>query len=318
MMQIVFFGKGNRGFKCLFALIENKFDVTLVVGPHNDAMGDDLVLSLAKKNSIPWINPDNPNLWETESRLIKENADIHVLGGYGKILKKNILSIPKLTTLNLHGGKLPEMRGSSPMNWALINGHETFTLTVIETDVGIDTGKIIYEETQKIEERYTIVDLHRIANELFPKMLIEVIRNYKDLKAKAKEQVLDDGAYYPLRSEVDGFVLFDMLTSKQIFNTIRALTTPYPCAFTFYRGRKVKLISAKYNPTPFYGEAGKVYRISKKREILVCAKDNCLWITKAVFEDDGTDLSAILKRYETLSTVRETALNILTLKRNNH
>ena len=84
---------------------------------------------------------------------------------------------------------------------------------------------------------------------------------------------------------------------------IRGLTEPYPCAYTYYKRRKVRLISSKLKDTDFYGEPGRVY-LKKDGRLLVCAKDKCLWITSAKFEDSGNPVYPEISRYDCMATLK--------------
>ena len=174
-MKIVFWGKGLRSYYCLKKLVELKYDIALVVGQDNDKRDEYSVLSLADKYNLKSINPANPNDVEIENLLKTFKADLFVLGGYGYIVKQNIIDIAKIMTINLHGGKLPDARGSSPLNWALINGKDSVTLSISQVDSGVDTGPVILDRSFDVKINDTIVDLHKIANQAFPEMLIEVV-----------------------------------------------------------------------------------------------------------------------------------------------
>jgi len=138
-------------------------------------------------------------------------------------------------------------------------------------------------------------------------MLLEVMAALDKGILKPKEQKKGEGAYYPLRFPKDGVILWDQLTACQIHNRIRALTEPYPCAFTYFKGRKVRLLASEEYPQEYYGEPGRVY-CKLNRGLLVCALDRCLLVTQAVFADDGTPLYDVVSRYDVLATVREAAM----------
>ena len=309
-MKLVYFGKGKRGYYCLSELLKAGFEVCLVVGHEGDDKGEYSVFALAEEHNIDSISPENPNDNKTESALRLRKADLFVLGGYGHIIKQNIIDIPKIMTINLHGGKLPDLRGSSPLNWVLINGKSSFTLSIIKVDSGVDTGPIILDRTFDIKIDDTIVDLHKIANQAFPGMLVDVINQIKNNTYKLREQKENTGEYYPLRFPEDGFILFDQLTAEQIHNRVRALTEPYPCAFTYFNGEKVKLIASEHHEIPFYGEAGRVY-MKTKRGLLVCGKDKCIWIKRGVFVNGGKDIWHDIGRYDKFATVRDAVLKTL-------
>ena len=303
-MKIVFWGKGLRSYYCLEKLVELKCDIVLVVGQDNDKRDEYSVLSLADKYNLKSINPANPNDVEIENLLKAFKADLFVLGGYGYIVKQNIIDIPKIMCINLHAGKLPQYRGSSPLNWALINEEPTFTLSIIKVDAGVDTGDIVIERTFGISINDTIQDLHNTANEQFSLMLLEVVKQIEDNSYVLAPQDNSQKSYYPLRFPDDGFILWDMFTTRQVHNYIRALTEPYPCAFTYFEGRRVNLLSSELYDNPYFGEPGRIY-LKSKRGLLVCAKDRCLWIKDAILLDTGERLFDVVRRYDKLSTVRE-------------
>jgi len=196
------------------------------------------------------------------------------------------------------------------MNWALINGDNNFTITIIQVDVGVDTGNVLIEKTIPINETDTIAELHKIANEFFPKLLIKVLNQIEKKALKPKIQNIERSSYYPLRFPEDGLVFFDQLTAEEIHNRVRALTSPYPGVLTYCNNKKVKVLKSSLTKRPFFGEAGRIYRISKKMGILVCAKDMCLWLEEIVDNETGENCIDIFSRYDKLSTIKEVAEKI--------
>lgn len=304
-MRIVFWGKGSRGVACLHALRQRGDEIPcVVVHPEDTGDGAASVRAAAAEHGIPVLAPNDPNADDVIAQLRVQAADLFVLGGYGKILRQPTIGIPSIMTMNLHGGKLPECRGSSPMNWALIRGEPSFTLSIIRVVSGVDAGDVILDRTFLIGPNDTIVDLHAIAEREFPTMLIEAVTQIARSTAAFRVQDVSRAAYFPLRFPGDGLILWDQLTAQEIHNRIRALIEPYPCAFTYAAGRKVLLLRSELPATPTYGEPGRIYRITE-RSLLVCALDRCLWITRAQFADDRTPLTAAIQRYVRLATVRE-------------
>lgn len=304
----MFWGKGVRGARCLEALTRERYDVDLVVtqpGAAQTSPGP--VAAAAGQLDLETLELDDPNAPEAVQALRDRAADLFVLGGYGLILRPRVLAIPKVMTVNLHAGKLPQYRGSSPMNWALINGDPSFTLSIIRVDAGVDSGDVLAERTFPISTDDTIVDLHRIANETFPEMLLEVMQEIEDDALQPRAQDPRQARYLPLRFADDGLVLWDTLTAEQVHNRIRALRPPYPGAFTFFDGRRVTLVSSALREREFAGEPGRVYRKTDEG-LLICATDRCLWVREAVFTDDGSPLADAVDRYDRLATVQGAAL----------
>ncbi len=245
-------------------------------------------------------DPDDPAL---HARLRDLAPEVFVLAGYGRILGRAALAIPARMTINLHGGRLPEFRGSSPMNWALMKGAREFTLSVIEADEGIDTGDVLLEQTFPIGPDDTIADLHRVADEAFPAMTVEVLDRLDTGTLQPRHQNEDAAAYYPRRFPADGLVVWDQLTAEQVHNRVRALTEPYPCAYTFFEERRIRLITTQLPHVRYHGEPGRVYRVGAGG-LLVGAADRCVWVRRAVFEDNEQAAAASIPRYAELATVR--------------
>ena len=311
-MNIVFWGKGNRGIGCLKALSKKGYKIDLVVGhPEGDFSNKDPFVETAKNLKIKTVQPGDPNSKEFERTIRSMKPDLFILAGYGKILKQNIINVPKIMCVNLHGGKLPKYRGSSPLNWSLINNEKSFTLSVIKIDSGVDTGSILLERTFSIGVNDTIRDFHDIANREFPLMLEKVASSIKKGSCRPKKQNKKNASYYPLRFPEDGLILWDIYTAQEIHDRIRALTEPYPCAYTFFKGRKVKLISSELLDYPYCGEPGRIY-MKLKRGLLICASDKCLVVRKAFFTDNNELLYSAAKRYERLATVAGTVEGMLT------
>ncbi len=137
-------------------------------------------------------------------------------------------------------------------------------------------------------------------------MLGEVVVRIEQGTYTTTKQDPSRAVYYPLRFPDDGLIFFDQFTAEQIHNRIRALTEPYPCAYTFFKKRKVKLVTSELHDQNYFGESGRVYR-KTNRGLLVCASDRCLWITNAVFEDTGERVIEVAKRYEVFATLRRAA-----------
>lgn len=242
-MEIVFFGKGERGKVCLEELVEIGYDIPLVVShavPYNRNLE---FYQTVMKHKLDYFCRDIMNYNELQPILRGIGADVFVLAGYGKILKKDVLDIPKIMTINLHAGKLPEYRGSSPMNWALINGERTFTITIIKVDEGIDTGDILMESTYNIRPDDTIRELQNFANIFFPLMMLDCLKSIEEGTYKLKPQI-GKAAYYRARIPQDSEILPSKMMAEYVHNLIRASQEPYP-AYLMCKGKKLKILESK-------------------------------------------------------------------------
>jgi len=306
-MTIVYFAKGKRGLICLKQIVAEGINLKMVVLQPGDFLTGEFT-AIAKLCGAEVFVPENPNGANAIHILTTQKADVFVLAGYGLILKEQCIAIPKTHCINLHGGRLPQYRGSSPMNWALINNEPIIGISIIELDRGIDTGAVLSQKEIEVNTSTTITDLHDWANQQFPGMLIKVLQEIADGDLCPGIQDHEDACYYPIRFPDDGMVLWDQLSALQVHNRIRGLTKPYPCAYTYYGKRRVRLVASEIPSTTLRGEAGRIYR-KTKGSLLVGASDQAIWITEAEFADDESQLYDVVKRYDCLATIREAAIN---------
>lgn len=310
-MRIIFFGKGKRGLVCLQKLLQQKEEVMLIICQQNDSFLQSF-MEFAKESNIEIFCPADPNKPSSLEKFESVDADLFILAGYGMILGKRCLNIPKINCINLHGGKLPEYRGSSPMNWALINGEKEIGISIIEVDSGIDTGNVLAECSKKIDSQTNIADLHEWANEKFPELLQSVITKIKEGSLVLRKQDDSLACYYPRRFAEDGLILWDQTNCIDAHNKIRALAEPYPCAYSYLGKRKIKFLSSRIPEDSFRGEAGRIYR-KLNGCFLIGTQDQALWITNALFCDDQSSAYSEIKLYDRLSTIHQLAeLNLYT------
>jgi len=308
-VKILFAGNKHRGAVCLEALLR-RGDTIVGVLAHAGVTGADEVADVAKKARLPLLRPLDPNAPEVLEQIKSWSPELIVLGGYGPIVRSPFLATAPRGAVNLHGGRLPEYRGSSPMNWVLINGEKEFGISIIQVDDGVDTGDVLSERRFPIAQEETIADLQEKADLVFPEMLLEVLAHIDRGTLVPRKQDETKAAYYPLRFPDDGLIFFDQLTAEQVHNRIRALTRPYPGAFSFYKGKKVQLLGSVPTRKTYYGEPGRVY-LKNKNGLLVCAKDRCLWIREALFTENKQDALPSVERYAKFATVRDLALETL-------
>ena len=169
----------------------------------------------------------NPLLIRT-TLLTLDEYDLAVVAGSDYILTEKEIAKPKFGTVNCHAGKLPEYRGGSPLNWAIINGEKTVTATVLQMDRGIDTGNILRETTTPLGAHATISDLHAVVNLASPKMVLEVVEGLSaEAPVTPRLQSTDSPRYWPQRTAADSEITLDM-PPAQVYNKVRACRDPYP------------------------------------------------------------------------------------------
>ncbi len=183
------------------------------------------------------------NSKKNEKKLKSLNLDIILIAGFSQILKKHIINKAKKIVINLHGGPVKKYRGGSPLNWQVIRGEKKIGISLIKTDEGIDTGGVISERYFKLDKKDKIKDVHKKANILFFKMLKSVLKkisNKKYIKIRYQKKL---GDYCYQRSDKDGKIDFSKTTSENVYNFVRALSSPYNGAWSYIKiGNKQKKI----------------------------------------------------------------------------
>jgi len=254
-----------------------------LVSPTNVNEKDPAKLIASKNNikNFTWIS----NNKDMEEALSVVRADLFIVTGFPHIFSKSIINLPKLGVINLHGGKLPNYRGSSPINWALINGDKIITISILKMIEEIDAGEILAEKSFKISDKDTAKSVLQMALKAFPSLLYKsIIKIQKVGKISGKKQNKKNVNYYPLRSPDDGFINFEVMKSQQILNLIRGLTPPFPGAFGILNGRKVFLLEVKKISIKFCGIPGKIYLV-RGYGLIIMANDTGIEITRARFDN---------------------------------
>ena len=241
-MKIVFFGNHIYGYCSLTEMISNQIIPDLVVTNiprKQEIVWYPSVAELASSNNIELIRHNRIDSSEEVITAIEDvMPDLLVVSSYRNIIPDNILKLARLGAINLHMAPLPKYRGVHPENWALINGEDWMGYTVHYLDSGIDTGDIIAQDRVPILPEDDILSLTYKISEAAPKILIEVINDIGVGHIVRKTQDESQATYYPPRKPSDGLIDWSM-QDTDIQNLIRALTRPYPGAYTIISGYKL-------------------------------------------------------------------------------
>src|SRR5574344_1573391 len=163
-MKIIFLGTPHYGAIVLNKLIESKHKVVAVVCQPDKPVGRKQILTppetkvLAKQNDIPVYQFKKIRVDGVET-LKTIDADIMITAAYGQILSQEVLDITKFGVYNVHASLLPKYRGSSPIQWSLINGEKEIGATLLKTLAGLDNGPILLKESMPILPEDTVESL---------------------------------------------------------------------------------------------------------------------------------------------------------------
>ena len=245
-MKIVFMGTPDFAAKSLEKLIESKHEICAVITNSDKPAnrGYELQMSPVKKlaldNGLEVLTPLKiKNNEEIKEKLRSYDADIFVVVAYGKILPKDILDMPRLGCVNVHGSLLPKYRGAAPIQFAVINGDEKTGITTMLMDEGMDTGDMLLKEEYKILDEDTAESVFEKLSELGGNLLLETLEKLEKGEITPIKQNEEEATYCTMLSKKDGEMDFNMTTNK-LFSFVRGMT-PWPSAYTFLDGKMLKV-----------------------------------------------------------------------------
>jgi len=248
-MKIAFFGTPSFALLSLEALLKSKHEIVCIVSQPDKPVGrggkiqHSPVKEFALKNNIPIFQPERIS---KELQVIYPfKPDIIVTCAFGQILRQNVLDYPKFGVINVHGSLLPKYRGASPIQWAVVNGETKTGVTIMQTDIGMDTGDMILSKSIDIGPTETSGELFpRLAN-LGAKLLVTALDDIESGKAKKTPQNESLATHAPMLKREHGKIDFGR-PPQEIVNLVRGLN-PWPSAYFELNGEIIKVHKASVN-----------------------------------------------------------------------
>ncbi len=284
-MKIVFLGTPDFAVKPLEALINSRHEVLAVVTQPDKPVGRKAIITpcdvkvYAQSRGVKTLSYNKIRLEGVED-LKALNPDIMVTCAYGQILSKEILEIAKHGVINIHASLLPKYRGSAPIQWSIINGDTQTGVTIMQTDVGVDTGDILKAVSLDILENETAGELFDRLSVLGAKTIVSVIDDIENGNITPIKQDETIATHVGMLKKEDGKLDFSKST-KDIINLIRGLN-PWPIAFTNLKDKTLKVYSA--TPCDFKGCAGEVLFADIKNGLIVATGDGAIKINELQLE----------------------------------
>ena len=259
-MSIIFFGFNKWGASTLQYLISNGYFIPIVVVRdfnNNKCMYIKDVINSNNCNSLI-LGVENYGWNKISEEITKHKPILGISCSFGDIIPENIFAIPELGVINIHGGKLPEMRGCNELNWALVKGHKEHEVTLHQVDMDFDTGNIFSSRKFKI---YNSDNINTLKKRMFKEtnnLLNLTLHKILCRQIEGKKQNNENAYYYRKRNPEDGKIDWS-LNAIDIYNLIRALIDPYPGAFCYYKNNKIVIEDAEVIITnKVYKSFGKV------------------------------------------------------------
>ncbi len=268
MDKIYVFLNGSRGRRVLETVTRSDHKIAGVFVPRKLSQDAAMVETCSAADVKP-VGVSNVNSKEFVSSFEAMEPNLAIIAGFSDIFQAPLISAPKYGTINLHAGRLPQYRGGSPLNWQIINGEVVAGCSVVRVDEGIDTGAILAEGTFPISERDSIGDLHDRANELFPDLVLQAIGRVESGEPGTPQD--EAGAsYWHQRSDGDGLLHWERLGATAACRLVRALTHPYPGAFTYLDGKTLRIFGATIPKAVIRGVPGRVVWLQGTGPYVVC------------------------------------------------
>jgi len=181
---------------------------------------------MAKDNQIPYIEIIDINSMISSKHIKKYNPDLIIVCIFGQILKKKILEIPRLGTINMHPSLLPEYKGPDPYFWVMKNVEKETGVTIHYIDEGVDTGDIILQERYIISEGLDMVEMKQALSIIGSNLLVEAVKKIFEGKNIGKKQN-KNGSKFPSPNKSD-FVVDCGKDVKYIYNFIKSIKSIGP------------------------------------------------------------------------------------------
>lgn len=282
-MNIVFFGSSNFAVPSLRALLTTMHTISCVVTQPDRQKGRGLSLSptavkkVAQDAGLQIYQPHRLNTPQTLKLLKDLKPDLFVTAAYGQILSQEVLDIPSIFSLNIHGSLLPKYRGAAPINWAIINSEKTTGVTIIKMVKDLDAGPIILQETYDIAREDTAVSLEENLSKVGARLLLDSLKAIENNNYNLLPQDKDKASFAPKLKKEDGRINWNG-PAYSICNLIRGCL-PWPGAFTYYNGKLLKIYKVKVcqlTGLPVSQLPGEIITVSKEGIIVATGAQNLI------------------------------------------
>lgn len=283
-MRIVFMGTPDFAAASLQKLIDKQYDVVGVFTQPDKYRGRGTgvtfspVKALATGHGIPVFQPEKMRDGTALEQLNALQPDVVVVVAYGRILPDELLAVPPLGCINVHGSLLPKYRGSAPIQWAVLNGDKTTGVSTMYLAPEMDAGDVIYTAETEIGEFET-------SGELFDRLMVlgaELLdRTLRAIEAGTAPRHPQDHAAATYTRQLDKSMrpIDWKRAPREIVKQICGLQ-PWPVATTEFDGQIVRVFAAEYTETRTDKAPGSVVSAGKTGIEFACAGGKTLRVTE--------------------------------------
>ncbi|TSA82535.1 methionyl-tRNA formyltransferase [Deinococcus detaillensis] len=273
--KVAFFGSPAFALPVLDAILA-AHEVVLVVAQPDKPVGRGLKLTAppiaarAAELGLPLAQPTRlKKNTDFEVVLRGSGAEVAVTCAYGKILPAALLEVPKYGFLNTHTSLLPQLRGAAPIQWALISGLDTTGTTIMQTNVGMDTGPILLQEALPIASDWTSLDLSAALQTQAARLIVRALDTLDTLTPTAQNGA--HATHAPMLDKSDGDVRWAD-SARAIYDRYRGVYA-WPKTSAFVGGKRLKLLDMQLlelRPTEGAGQPAELLEVSAEGLRVAC------------------------------------------------
>ena len=278
-MRIVFMGTPDFAVEILNSLSENGHEIAAVVTQPDKPKGRGKKMEApavkvrAEELGLEVYQPLKLRDEEFISILRKINPEAIIVAAYGKILPKEILDLPPLGCINVHGSLLPKYRGAAPIQRAIMNGDELTGVTIMRMNEGMDTGEMLTKVEVKIESDDNSGSLFAKMAKAGANLLLQTLPLWQRGEITPQKQDENLATYAPMIAKEEELIDWHK-SAREIGNLLRGLA-PAPCGYTYFRGERLKIGACTWLAEENSAAAGEVLAVEKNGITVACGK-GCL------------------------------------------
>ena len=248
-LRLVFCGTPQFAVPTLEKLVQSGQNVTLVLTQPDRPKGRGLELvgsavkQCALRLNLPVYQPEKIKTnEELQQHLLEIAPDAIIVVGYGRIIPKWMLDLPRYGNINLHASLLPKYRGAAPIQWAIAMGEKVTGVTTMRIDEGLDTGDILLQQELAISDDDTSETLAPRLAVIGADLMVETLQRLQDGTAVPQPQDHNKATLAPILTKEDGRIDFHR-TAQEIYNRLRGFQ-PWPGAFASFRRKTLNVTAA--------------------------------------------------------------------------
>jgi methionyl-tRNA formyltransferase len=272
-VKIIFAGTPDFAASALAALLKTEHQILAVLTQPDRPAGRGMKLTaspvkqLAVDHGITVLQPTSLRSEEIQQELRALGADVMVVAAYGLILPEAVLTIPSLGCLNIHASLLPKWRGAAPIQRAILAGDDETGITIMQMDVGLDTGDMLLKQSCQISGKDNAQTLHDRLADIGATAIIDALCLLEQGSVRRESQDDSKACYASKLTRQEAKIDWG-LDAVILERAIRGYF-PYPVAYTEFEGTPIKILRAQVGPD-IHSAPGLISTITKHEIVVGC------------------------------------------------